>query len=537
MFAIDSSGSMRNTDGTGITRRQAAIDAAKYFLDQLDLSRDYVGVVSWDNNVDFSFGMSQDKVSIEANLDRIDQSGSTNLNVGVSASNVLINDALGLLNSSGRTSDKIILFVNDGSGSYSDCGTGGPVDDAAANGYRIYSVLVGTSTSPTDLIDMATCTGGEFVPSPLPTDLQAALNNILNTVSSSTVPYNVGAVLELSPNFTVNPATISPTPQSTSPFLEFADLDGGLGLPDGDSVVISFCGTVSGAGRTPIVVGRTVPFTDVNGVDQTPVDVMEAATFIPTPGAGGDPHFVLWKHQKRSSFHGECDMVLFHTDNFEGDKNVDVHIRTTIKNFYSYIEDVAVRVGDDVLEFNGPKVSFNQMPFPITKDNSIEFGNEYSVSLVELKKASYFVINLNDKMTIHVRHGKFMSVAIDGQDVALTGSLGMMGGYERGDMLARDGSTVLTDFDNFGFEWQVNPAMDDPILFATAREPQLPHEKCRLPTKEALASRTRRRLRGRTDEGLYQSALQACQENHLSDIDSCIDDVILTGDLDMALAW
>jgi hypothetical protein len=146
------------------------------------------------------------------------------------------------------------------------------------------------------------------------------------------------------------------------------------------------------------------------------------------------------------------------------------------------------------------------------------------------------VINLAGKMTIYVRNGKFMSVSIYGLDEAMTGSMGMMGNYDTGLQLGRDGISNIKHFKKFGLEWQVDPSVD-PILFTTLREPQLPHETCRFPTT-AEVDRRGRRLRGaKTNSNLYAEAVVVCQKNHPGNVDSCVEDVLLTGDIDMAMAW
>lgn len=55
------------------------------------------------------------------------------------------------------------------------------------------------------------------------------------------------------------------------------------------------------------------------------------------------------------------------------------------------------------------------------------------------------------------------------------GSTGLLGKYGSVDMIGRDGHIVFDDFVSFGFEWQVHA--DDPRLFRTSREPQLPFEQ------------------------------------------------------------
>ena len=110
------------------------------------------------------------------------------------------------------------------------------------------------------------------------------------------------------------------------------------------------------------------------------------------------------------------------------------------------------------------------------------------------------------------------------------GSAGMMGHYPTGAMLNREGEE-MTDFTEFGFEWQVN--LEDPVLFRQTRSPQLPFEQCRMPT---AARPARRKLRG-ADAALFEAAREACAHVSGSDFDLCTDDVMATGDVGLASVW
>ena len=94
-------------------------------------------------------------------------------------------------------------------------------------------------------------------------------------------------------------------------------------------------------------------------------------------------------------------------------------------------------------------------------------------------------------------------------------------------------------------EWQVDPTRGDPLLFDTARPPQLPYELCRWPTA-ARPGRRQLWLRGGStgsggEEGrvTLDQALQACHEQSVSmaNLDLCVDDILMTGDTDLASIW
>jgi hypothetical protein len=75
----------------------------------------------------------------------------------------------------------------------------------------------------------------------------------------------------------------------------------------------------------------------------------------------------------------------------------------------------------------------------------------------------------------------FVSVWVEkGKGIHFGDSVGLMGGdFSMGQMLARDGKTVIDDPNAFGQEWQVLD--QEPTLFQTVHLPQHP-QVCTLPT-------------------------------------------------------
>ena len=95
-------------------------------------------------------------------------------------------------------------------------------------------------------------------------------------------------------------------------------------------------------------------------------------------------------------------------------------------------------------------------------------------------------------------------------------------------MVARDGTTVLEDPDEYGIEWQVRP--EEPMLFQTLREPQYP-QVCALPDPTS----TQRRLG--SGEVSFEDAQKACAHySSGTSQDACIHDVMAADDLDLAQA-
>jgi hypothetical protein len=139
-------------------------------------------------------------------------------------------------------------------------------------------------------------------------------------------------------------------------------------------------------------------------------------------------------------------------------------------------------------------------------------------------------VDLGDDEHVLIKVFKdFVSVMFDSARFKHFGdSVGIMGGFEKGRMLARNGGTVLDDPNEFGQEWQVLDS--EPKLFQTNRLPQHP-QVCAMPPPK-LVSQVRRRLsESTTDEVAAEKACAHWSKGK----DDCIFDVLATGDLEMAI--
>jgi len=254
-------------------------------------------------------------------------------------------------------------------------------------------------------------------------------------------------------------------------------------------------------------------------------------------GGGGDPHFQRWGRE-HSSFHGECDLVMVRSEQFHNNAGLDLHVRTTIQDYFSYIESAALRVGENVLEFHKAHFYLDGAKYT-AEDLPLTFGGDFKYTVSEApieagknpKFHKYFKVDLHEDSSILFKFYKnFLTIAVSGHENDFSDSVGLLGDYSTGDMLSREG-VVMTDFDQYGFEWQVNP--EDAKLFMDARAPQLPYEQCRMPT---AARPARRKLRG-ADAALFEAAKSACAHVSGSDYDLCADDVMATGDVGLAELW
>ena len=226
---------------------------------------------------------------------------------------------------------------------------------------------------------------------------------------------------------------------------------------------------------------------------------------------------------------GACDLVLLIAPSFQG-KTLRIHVRTTIRYFYSYIEAAALKIGNDTLEVT----SFGEYAF-----NGISNANLTEASLagytvhhrVPNPKQHFFDIVVDGRENITLSTFKdLVSVKIDSGDrLSFGNSFGIMGTFD-GTLLARDLESVMEPGDAFGQEWQVRPY--DEQLFRVVREPQYP-EACRMPTATEHKDR-QNRLGQSVSKG---AAEKACSHLEGAAKEGCIYDVLMVGDKDIALAY
>jgi hypothetical protein len=241
-----------------------------------------------------------------------------------------------------------------------------------------------------------------------------------------------------------------------------------------------------------------------------------------------DPHFKTWSGEWYD-YMGECDMHYIHAPNFTPTMALDIDIRTKIRYDYSYIESAVAKIGDETFEvtsfggyfLNG--VANADLPatlsgFPIVHSQPSEKIHLFEIHVTAEEKIVFKTFK--DWVSVKIEHGAAKR---------FHGSSGMLGEYETGRMLGRDGNTVLKDPVDIANEWQVRK--DEPLLFMSRSGPQHP-QVCRLP--DAAMKNARRRL-GEGSISL-EAAQVACAGWSVETRDACVHDVMAMGDLDLALA-
>lgn len=217
--------------------------------------------------------------------------------------------------------------------------------------------------------------------------------------------------------------------------------------------------------------------------------------------------------------------MLLHILDFEPGLDLYIHVRTTIRYDYSYIESAAIRIGNDTFEVE----SFGQ--YALNDIDNADLGaagaNLSGYPIVHSHpndKQHIFEIMIGPYETISVTTFKdIVSVKIDDASASFHyfNSVGIMGSFGDGAMLARNGTTIIEDPDEFGQEWQVRS--DEPMLFRTVRAPQYPQQKCILPSSDTKEEQKRRRLG--EHKITHEEAEEACA--HLwdeSSMEACIMD-------------
>eukprot|EP00980_Cylindrotheca_fusiformis_P015011 scaffold4127_cov126-Cylindrotheca_fusiformis.AAC.7 len=292
-----------------------------------------------------------------------------------------------------------------------------------------------------------------------------------------------------------------------------------------------------------------------DGVNEGTVALyVDPAPSAPTSGSNGDPHFRAWSGG-HFEYHGQCDMILVKDEAFADGLGLEVQIRTKLVRFWSFIQNAAIRIGQDTLEMQG-----SHEPFVNKGNNHYWINSIYQGQLTSLggfpAKATYegkhknkrwffskygggnkisrsFEIDLSSKYPGQkIVIGSFKEfVRVDfhnAQSNAFGNSVGMLGNFATGKLLARDGVTELKDYTKLGHEWQVLP--EDGMLFHNVSYPQFP-EKCIDPDARAM-KRRHRRLGESSITNEHADAACAFIEDVL-DRNDCIYDVLATQDISM----
>jgi len=256
---------------------------------------------------------------------------------------------------------------------------------------------------------------------------------------------------------------------------------------------------------------------------------------------GGDPHFTTWRNE-HFEYHGQCDMVLVKDPNFANGLGIDVHIRTKLVRYWSYIQAVTIRIGNDIIELHGSSAEYDPevhywfnyefqdevvslAGFPVTLTNKKTKSHKTSIT-IDLSS-----ISPGQKIVVKT-FKEFLKVDFHEPSAQVFGNVvGMLGDFNTGKTLSRDGATVIDDFTDLGHEWQVLPA--DGRLFHDTSEPQYP-AMC-IDPEDPRGDRQRRLDESSIKEEDAEAACAGLKDP--LDRKDCVYDILATQDLDMVGAF
>lgn len=233
-------------------------------------------------------------------------------------------------------------------------------------------------------------------------------------------------------------------------------------------------------------------------------------------------------------------MVLLSVPDYNDGQGLEIHIRTKVETFFSYIERVVVKIGEDVLEVQGALRNrlflHNGHEESIKEDGVLPVqvgGNQVRFEILRVGISWQYTIDLPEGQKIALRSVKeYMRVDIEEPKEEYFGSAkGLMGTFKDDRMLSRDGTVYFADPNQYGQEWQVRDT--EAMLFSKADGPQFP-EQCQMPSNWWARSVTRRLAEGVITQ---EEAEEACAHVRKSERNDCVYDVIGTGDLEIALVY
>jgi len=298
--------------------------------------------------------------------------------------------------------------------------------------------------------------------------------------------------------------------------MNIATIKGNPDLKDVDEV------TTSDPSEVVVIEATPTPSPNLRGSD--------GSTNTKDGGGGvmGDPHFKTWTGHLYD-FHGACDLVLVHSKNFGEGLGLDIHVRTEIRDDWSFVAAAAIKIGKDTLEVGG----FGRYYFNGIKDANIDTISGFPIQHRRGgKNQSMFIVELGKKGKIYVKVYKdLLAVSVsDTTGEHFGDAVGLMGEFKTGNMIGRDGETVFDkDPSAYGLDWQVRDT--ELVLFHEVKGPQYPVQ-CTMPPP---ISEKRRRLQASSVS--YEEAERACAKwSGHAEKDLCISDVMVTGDLGMAQA-
>jgi Mg-chelatase subunit ChlD len=173
VLAMDSSESMTEPAGPGVTKQDAARAAALRFVHLLQLPNDHVAVVGFNSKAWVPTGLTGDAAAIGAGLAGLTTARGTRLDLGLAAA------ATALAGGGRPEAHRVVILLTDGL----QTGDGAPVLAAAerlrSGGTDIYAIGLGATVDAALLTAVGGGVPGHYYASPTPDDLAAIYRDIM----------------------------------------------------------------------------------------------------------------------------------------------------------------------------------------------------------------------------------------------------------------------------------------------------------------------------------------------------------------------
>ena len=265
--------------------------------------------------------------------------------------------------------------------------------------------------------------------------------------------------------------------------------------------------------------------------------IIRLSDFADVVMCGIDPHITTFRgHQY--SWHGQCDVVMMRSPSL----NIELHARTTRKDTrkisYSYISAVALKINNDVIEAGSDGSLMVNGIISLENETSTIIGGATTISKsFNGKKKKIVVYDLKNILgdmdkTMQIRVNQKTAMVNIEVSNSFPDSVGLLGSPSVDALFARDQKTNLHgDWNALAEEWQVRDS-ELSLFKDKERFPQHPIG-CVYEVPGQTKSNLRRRLL--EDSGVtLEMANKACAHAVGRNKEFCVDDVMATGDLDIA---
>lgn len=202
-------------------------------------------------------------------------------------------------------------------------------------------------------------------------------------------------------------------------------------------------------------------------------DLHQGAVF----GFGGsDPHVLSWGGD-RFEFQHQGEVLLVRNPEYSNGLGLDVLLRTTLNDWWSYTEAAVLRVGDETIEVRGgaehSRYWINgEEGYSALKDREemtvwLKHGQEVTIRQVNSKQFQLRVDLGNDEGVVMETFQEFVRVDVQANEKGgnFANSLGLLGSFPEGNKVGRDGTTVIKNANKFAKEWSVPKASAEAKLF------------------------------------------------------------------------